>query len=101
MLTGQEYRESLNDGRQIYLRGKRVENVATHPAFRPTVEDAASGYDRYYQSGPDATAPYYDIARSVEESSRARRSTAHVGHAVHVYRYRNQCSHDRGQSYAQ
>jgi 4-hydroxybutyryl-CoA dehydratase/vinylacetyl-CoA-Delta-isomerase len=67
MLTGQEYLESLNDGREIYMRGERVENVATHPAFRPTVEDAAAGYDRYYQSGPDATAPYYDIARSVEE----------------------------------
>jgi 4-hydroxyphenylacetate 3-monooxygenase len=59
MLTGKQYLESLDDGRQIYLRGERIDNVATHPAFRPTIEDAAAGYDRYYQPGPDATAPYY------------------------------------------
>lgn len=67
MLTGKQYLESLADGRHIYLRGERVDDVATHPAFRPTIVDAAAGYDRYYSSEPDATAPYYDISRSVEE----------------------------------
>jgi 4-hydroxybutyryl-CoA dehydratase / vinylacetyl-CoA-Delta-isomerase len=67
MLTGQQYLDSLNDGRKIYLRGELVDNVATHPAFRPTIEDAAAGYDRYFQPGEDATAPYYAVSRSVED----------------------------------
>ena len=32
--TGQEYLESLRDGREIYIYGERVDDVTTHPAFR-------------------------------------------------------------------
>jgi hypothetical protein len=31
-LTGQEYLESLRDGREIWLYGERVADVTTHPA---------------------------------------------------------------------
>jgi alkanesulfonate monooxygenase SsuD/methylene tetrahydromethanopterin reductase-like flavin-dependent oxidoreductase (luciferase family) len=33
-LTGEEYLESLRDGRQVYLYGERVKDVTQHPAFR-------------------------------------------------------------------
>ncbi|MEE4494078.1 4-hydroxyphenylacetate 3-hydroxylase family protein [Streptomyces sp. NPDC050529] len=33
-LTGDEYLESLSDGREIYLYGDRVKDVTKHPAFR-------------------------------------------------------------------
>ena len=33
-MTGQEYLESLNDGREIWIYGEKVKNVTTHPAFR-------------------------------------------------------------------
>ena len=33
-LTGDEYIESLRDGREIYLYGERVKDVTAHPAFR-------------------------------------------------------------------
>ena len=33
-MTGEEYRESLRDGREIWIHGERVEDVTTHPAFR-------------------------------------------------------------------
>ena len=33
-LTGQEYLESLKDGREIWLHGEKVSSVTTHPAFR-------------------------------------------------------------------
>src|SRR5262249_35440090 len=35
--TGEEYLESLRDGREIYIYGERVKDVTTHPAFRNTV----------------------------------------------------------------
>ena len=43
--TGDEYLESLNDGREIWIYGERVENVATHPAFRNTARMMARLYD--------------------------------------------------------
>jgi 4-hydroxyphenylacetate 3-monooxygenase len=44
-LTGQEYLESLRDGREIWLYGERVDDVTTHPAFRNTARMVARLYD--------------------------------------------------------
>src|SRR5512139_3827820 len=44
-LTGQEYLESLRDGREIWLYGERVADVTTHPAFRNTARMVARLYD--------------------------------------------------------
>ena len=44
-LTGQEYLESLRDGREIWIYGERVKDVTTHPAFRNTVRMIARLYD--------------------------------------------------------
>jgi 4-hydroxyphenylacetate 3-monooxygenase oxygenase component len=41
VMTGNQYRESLNDGREVWLAGERIENVATHPAFKGTVDEFA------------------------------------------------------------
>ena len=43
--TGQEYLESLQDGREIWIYGERVKDVTTHPAFRNTVRMIARLYD--------------------------------------------------------
>ena len=45
MLTGADYLESLNDGREIWYHGERVKNVATHPAFRNAARSMAQLYD--------------------------------------------------------
>ncbi|MGB1249118.1 MAG: 4-hydroxyphenylacetate 3-hydroxylase N-terminal domain-containing protein, partial [Candidatus Promineifilaceae bacterium] len=45
MLTGEQYLASLNDGREIWYRGERVKNVATHPAFRNAARSIARLYD--------------------------------------------------------
>lgn len=44
-LTGDEYLESLRDGREIWLHGERVRDVTTHPAFRNTARMVARLYD--------------------------------------------------------
>ena len=43
--TGDDYLESLRDGREIWIYGERVKDVTTHPAFRNTVRMLARLYD--------------------------------------------------------
>ena len=43
--TGDEYLESLRDGREVWLYGERVNDVTTHPAFRNTARMLARLYD--------------------------------------------------------
>jgi 4-hydroxyphenylacetate 3-monooxygenase len=43
--TGAEYLESLNDGREVYIYGERVDDVTRHPAFRNTAHMVARLYD--------------------------------------------------------
>ncbi len=43
--TGQQYRESILDGREVYIDGQKVSDVATHPMFKPLVDIRARIYD--------------------------------------------------------
>jgi 4-hydroxyphenylacetate 3-monooxygenase len=43
--TGQEYLESLRDGREIYVYGEKVKDVTAHPAFRNAARTIAKLYD--------------------------------------------------------
>ncbi len=45
MRTGAEYLKSLNDGRQVFVDGERVNDVTTHPAFREAARSVARLYD--------------------------------------------------------
>jgi len=44
-MTGDEYIESIKDGREIYLHGERVKNYTEHPAFRNSIRMTARLYD--------------------------------------------------------
>lgn len=44
-MTGDEYLESLKDGREVYIFGERVKDVASHPAFRNSARMTARLYD--------------------------------------------------------
>lgn len=43
--TGVQYRDSIRDGRRVWIDGERVKDVASHPAFRPIVDIRARIYD--------------------------------------------------------
>ena len=43
--TGQQYIDSLRDGREVYIYGEKVDDVTTHPAFRNAVRSIARLYD--------------------------------------------------------
>ena len=42
---GEEYLESLRDGRRLWLMGERVEDVTTHPALAGCARSVAAVYD--------------------------------------------------------
>ena len=45
MLTGQQYLESLKDGREVYLNGEKINDVTKHPAYRNSARSIARMYD--------------------------------------------------------
>jgi 4-hydroxyphenylacetate 3-monooxygenase oxygenase component len=44
-MTGARYTESLRDGREVWLDGEKVQDVASHPAFEGMVRELARIYD--------------------------------------------------------
>ena len=46
LMTGEDYLESIRDGRRVYIGGELVEDVTTHPAFRNAARTFAMIYDR-------------------------------------------------------
>jgi 4-hydroxyphenylacetate 3-monooxygenase len=47
--TGQQYRDSIRDGRQVWINGERVGDVTTHPMFKPIVDVRARIYDMAHE----------------------------------------------------
>jgi 4-hydroxyphenylacetate 3-monooxygenase len=56
--TGQQYRDSIRDGRQIWINGERVNDVTTHPMFRPLVDIRARMYDMQHEAQHAPTMTY-------------------------------------------
>src|SRR5215510_12405538 len=46
LMTGEDYLESIRDGRRVYVGGEVVEDVTSHPAFRNAARSFAMIYDR-------------------------------------------------------
>ncbi len=49
--TGQQYLDSLRDGRQVFLDGELITDVVDHPAYRNAIRTTAGLYD--FQSAPE------------------------------------------------
>src|SRR5438045_3862357 len=54
MLTAEDYRQSIRDGRASYLEGRRIEDPVTHPLLRVSVDWVASTYEQTRSSDPRA-----------------------------------------------
>jgi len=78
--TGEEYLESLRDGREVWIYGERVRDVTRHPAFRNAARSVARLYDALHDdetrsiltcetdSGEGGyTHRYFRVARSRED----------------------------------
>ena len=47
--TGDEYRDSIRDGREVWINGERVDDVTCHPMFKPLVDVRARIYDMQHE----------------------------------------------------
>ena len=43
--TGDEYRTSLDDGREVWMNGEKVKDVCAHPQLKPVIDVRARIYD--------------------------------------------------------
>jgi 4-hydroxyphenylacetate 3-monooxygenase len=48
--SGDEYRESIRDGREVWVSGERIADVTTHPMFKPLVDIRARIYDMAHEA---------------------------------------------------
>lgn len=58
--TGQQYRDSIRDGRVVYINGDRVRDVTTHPMFKPLVDIRARIYDMQHEPAHAPVMTYHD-----------------------------------------
>ena len=58
--TGQEFLDSLDDGREVWIYGERVKQITEHPAFRNTARMIARLYDALHR-GPCRRAERADL----------------------------------------
>lgn len=48
--NGEQYKEGLRDGREVWIDGERVKDVTTHPALKPIVDARARIHDMQFES---------------------------------------------------
>jgi len=58
--AGDEYRASLQDGREIYIGGECVKNVTKHPMFKPLFDVRARIYDMQHEEASKQVMTYKD-----------------------------------------
>ena len=58
--TGDEYRDSIRDGRQVWIDGEQVSDVTTHPMFKPIVDVRARIYDLAHEAETQQVMTYAD-----------------------------------------
>ncbi|MEC9370013.1 MAG: 4-hydroxyphenylacetate 3-hydroxylase N-terminal domain-containing protein, partial [Pseudomonadota bacterium] len=56
--TAAEYRESIRDGRQVWINGEKVDDVPTHPMFKPLVDIRARIYEMQHDAATRDTMTY-------------------------------------------
>ncbi len=67
MLTGDQYKESLRDGRKTYFEGERIDDLTGHPLLGQTADYTAVAYDKYYRPEPDAVSPLLGVPQSADD----------------------------------
>jgi len=60
--TGEEYRASIRDGREVWIDGERVADVPSHPAVKPLVDIRARIYDLAHEPATQEVMTWLDPA---------------------------------------
>ena len=67
MKTGQQYLDSLDDGRATYFEGKRIDDLVGHPMLGQSATYSAQGYDKFYDPDPNAVSPLLFVPQSADD----------------------------------
>ena len=67
MMTGEQYRRSLDDGRAVYFQGKLVDDSTIEPALAVPIDTVAAEYDEFFVAGDDAVNAILHPPRTMEE----------------------------------
>lgn len=97
-MTGDEYLESLRDGREVWLNGERVKDVTKHSAFRNAARSMARLYDALWDDtkahvlraetstgNGGFTHPFFRPARTVEDMVADQAAIAEWARMMHGF----------------
>lgn len=68
--TGDEYRASLQDGREIWINGEKVGDPCIHPQFKPVIDVRARIYDMQHDPATQAAMTYEEDGERFAVGSR-------------------------------
>ena len=84
MLTGKQYRDTLDDGRATYFEGERVKDLPGHPILGSAVDQVAKDYDWLVEQAVDGVSPLSGIPSTPEELRSKVEIVHHAGMMAHV-----------------
>jgi len=84
MLTGEQYKASLDDGRATYFEGEQVHDLPGHPLLGRAVQRVASGYDWLAERAVDGRSPLSTVPGNPEELREMVDLVHHAGMMAHV-----------------
>jgi 4-hydroxyphenylacetate 3-monooxygenase len=58
--TGNQYLDSIRDGREVYINGGRVKDVTQHPMMKPLIDIRARIYDMQHQAATRSILAYQE-----------------------------------------
>jgi len=67
MMTGNEYKASLDDGRATYFGGEQVHDLPAHPQLGVAVQNCADGYDWMIEHSVDGKSPLSGVPTTPEQ----------------------------------
>ncbi len=67
VLTGDQYKASLDDGRSTYFEGGKVTDLPGHPVLGTVVQNIADGYDWLALKAVDGVSPLSGVPATVEQ----------------------------------
>src|SRR5262245_24108803 len=58
--TGEDYKNGIRDGREVWIDGERVKDVTQHPALKPIIDIKARMYDMAHEPRYSDALTYVD-----------------------------------------
>lgn len=84
MLTGEQYKESLFDGRATFFEGKKIDDLPAHPVLGPPIETVAADYDWLLSKAVNGMSPISGVPTTKEELRQKVELVHHAGMMAHV-----------------